>query len=43
MSTPVFDLLIRNARLEAVEDLVDIAVQGERIALIGHGLRCGAI
>lgn len=43
MSTPVFDLLIRDARLEPFDGPVDIGIAGERIAAIGANLVCEAI
>ncbi|WP_442208596.1 amidohydrolase family protein [Rhizobium sp. RAF36] len=43
MSTPVFDLLIRNARLERFDRPVDIGIARERIAAIGANLVCEAI
>lgn len=38
-----FDLIIRNARTQTDEPLVDIAVAAGRIAAIGSGMRCKAI
>ncbi|TRL40276.1 amidohydrolase family protein [Rhizobium straminoryzae] len=38
-----FDLLIRNARLAAGPDLLDIAVAEGRIAALAAGLRCEAV
>lgn len=42
LPAPLFDLLIRNTRIEADGALVDIAVRGGNIADIGSTLRCEA-
>jgi cytosine deaminase len=42
-SVSLFDLIIRNVRIEENGALVDIAVREDRIADIGSGMRCEAI
>lgn len=42
MPTPLFDLLIRNARIEDDGELLDIAVRDGHIVAVGPNLRCEA-